>query len=205
MEKELQNPTAKDFNLSKVKLLPNGGIQANYQVSQSINGEPSIVDRNETCTRDVHPDLMGLFDDLRNIVGRVFNITSFLTFLESDDMKLPESKKAMARSFADELLRKIDVRGVSWSGTDDNVGVVITAVFETPNGLKTCINTPRIKLAQISFGFEEELESIANAIKTEVYEYLFKGKQAQLSLFGEPEQEPESEPETDEFDNLGEM
>lgn len=205
MEKELQNPTVKDFNLSKVKLLPNGGIQANYQVSQSINGEPSIVDRDETCTRDVHPDLMGLFDDLRNIVGRVFNITSFLTLLESDDMKLPESKKAMARSFADELLRKIDVRGVSWSGTDDNVGVVITAVFETPNGLKTCINTPRIKLAQISFGFEEELESIANAIKTEVYEYLFKGKQAQLSLFGEPEQEPESEPATDGFDNLGEM
>jgi len=205
MEKEMQLPTQKDFNLSKVKLSPNGGLIADYQVTEITNGETSITDYHASVTRDLHPDLMGLFDDLRNIVGRVFNITSFLTLLESDDMKLPESKKAMARSFADELLRKIDVRGVSWSGTDDNVGVVITAVFETPNGLKTCINTPRIKLAQISFGFEEELESIANAIKTEVYEYLFKGKQAQLSLFGEPEQEPEPEPETDEFDNLGEM
>lgn len=186
MEEKLQTiPTEKDFNLSKVKLLPKGGIQAEYQITQVVNGENSVIDRNETCTRDIHPDLRGLFEDLRNIVGRVFNITSFLTFLESDEINLPESKRAAARLFADELLQKIDVRGVSWSGNGDNAGVVITAVFETPNGLKTCINTPRIKMATISFGFEEELEQIADSIKTEVYAYLFKGKQAQLSLFGE--------------------
>ena len=187
MEKELQTiPTEKDFNLSKVKLLPKGGIQAEYQVTQIVNNENSVIDRNETCSRDVHPDLLGLFTDLRTIVARVFNITSFLTLLESDEMKLPEAKKMMAREFADELLQKIEVRGVAWSGNGDNTGVVITSVFETPNGLKTCINTPRIKMATISFGFEEELETIVESIKKEVYAYLFKGKQAQLSLFGEP-------------------
>lgn len=202
MEKTLQTiPTEKDFNLSKVKLLPKGGIQAEYQVTQTVDGENSLIDRNETCTRDVHPDLLGLFSDLRNIVGRVFNITSFLTLLESDEMKLPETKKALARSFADELLDKIDVRGISWSGTGDNVGVVITAVFETPNGLKTCINTPRIKMAQISFGFEEELETIVETVKKEVYAYLFKGKQAQLSLFGAPENAPENDPDNDPEEN----
>lgn len=189
MEKELQTiPTEKDFNLSKVKLLPKGGIQATYQVTQTIDGSPSVIDRDETCTRDVHPDLLALFEDLRPIVGRVFNITSFLTLLESDQMGLTEVEKALARKFASELLDKIEVRGVSWSGTGEGVGVVITAIFETPNGLKTCINTPRIKLAQISFGFEEELETIVESIKTEVYAYLFKGKQAQLSLFGETEE-----------------
>ena len=188
MEKELQTiPTEKDFNLSKVKLLPKGGIQAEYQVTQTVDGENSLIDRNETCTRDVHPDLLGLFDDLRNIVGRVFNITSFLTLFDTDEMKLTDAKKMIARKFADELLGKIEVRGISWSGTDDNVGVIITSVFETPNGLKTCINTPRIKMAQISFGFEEELEKIVEEVKKEVYAYLFKGKQAQLSLFGGPD------------------
>ena len=197
MEKTLQTiPTEKDFNLSKVKLLPKGGIQAEYQVTQTIDGDASLIDRNETCTRDVHPDLAAMFEDLRTIVGRVFNITSFLTLLESDEMKLPESKRMLARSFADELLSKIEVRGVSWSGTGDNVGVVITAVFETPNGLKTCINTPRIKMAQISFGFEEELETIVESIKIEVYAYLFKGKQAQLSLFG---QDGEQAPANDDM------
>jgi hypothetical protein len=186
MEKELQTiPTEKDFNLSKVKLLPKGGIQAEYQVTQIVDGETSLIDRNETCTRDVHPDLLAMFADLRTIVARVFNITSFLTLLESDEMKLPESKKMLARNFADELLSKIEVRGVAWSGTGDNTGVVITSVFETPNGLKTCINTPRIKMATISFGFEEELETIVESIKKEVYAYLFKGKQAQMSLFGD--------------------
>ena len=162
-------PTEKNYNLSKVKLNPNGGLQADYHANVS---------------RDIHPDLRGLFEDLRPIVARVFNITSFLTLLESDEMKLTESKKMAARQFANELVEKIDVRGVSWSGSDDNVGVVITAVFETPNGLKTCINTPRIKTAQISFGFEEEMEKITDAVKAEVYQFLFNGKQAQLSLFG---------------------
>ena len=202
MEKTLQTiPTEKDFNLSKVKLLPKGGIQAEYQVTQTVDGENSLIDRNETCTRDVHPDLLGLFADLRNIVGRVFNITSFLTLLESDEMKLPETKKALARSFADELLEKIEVRGLSWSGTGDKSGVVITAVYETANGLKTCINTPRIVLATISFGFEEELETIVETVKKEVYAYLFKGKQAQLSLFGAPEKPADDEPENDPDEN----
>lgn len=178
-------PTEKNYNLSKVKLNPNGGLQADYQVTETVGGEPFVTDYHANVSRDIHPDLRGLFEDLRPIVARVFNITSFLTFLDSDEMKLSESKKMMARAFADELIEKIDVRGVSWSGTDDNTGVVITAVFETPNGLKTCINTPRIKMATISFGFEEELEKIVEAIKTEVYQFLFNGKQAHLSLFGD--------------------
>ena len=207
MEEKLQSiPTEKDFNLSKVKLLPKGGIQAEYQVTQVVGGEPSVLDRNETCSRDVHPDMTKMFKDLRIIVARVFNITSFLTLLESDEMKLPESKKMIARNYADELISKIEVRGVSWSGSDENTGVIITAVFETPNGLKTCINTPRIKMAQISFGFEEELETICETIKTEVYAYLFKGKQAQLSLFGEEqEQEPAADGGDDGVTDLPEM
>lgn len=194
-------PTEKNYNLSKVKLNPNGGLQADYQVTETVGGEPSVTDYHASVSRDIHPDLRGLFEDLRPIVARVFNITSFLTFLDSDEMKLPESKKMLARAFADELIAKIDVRGVSWSGTDDNVGVVITAVFETPNGLKTCINTPRIKMATISFGFEEELEKIVDAIKTEVYQFLFNGKQAQLSLFGE--QAPAGESGTAANDGTG--
>lgn len=190
-----QTPTEKDFNLSKVKLLPKGGIKVNYQITQVVDGESSLIDRDETCTRDIYPDLAGLFEDLRVIVARAFNITSFLTLLESNEMQLTDASKKVARDFADELIAKIDVRGVSWSGTDESVGVVVTAVFETPNGLKTCINTPRIKLAQISFGFEEELEQICELIKSEVYAYLFNGKQAQLSLFGDlPEENPKENP-----------
>lgn len=188
MSKENENvqvPEEKDFNLSKVKIEKNGGLKVSYQITQVINNEPSIIDREETRNSDPHPDLKGLFKDLRSIVGRVFNVTSFLTLVESKEFGASKAQKDMARDLSNEILDKIDVRGVAWSGTDDNIGVIVTAVFETPNGLKTCINTPRIKLSQISFGFEEELEKICQSIKSEVYEFLFKGKQAQLSLFGE--------------------
>ena len=192
MEKETIAP--KDFNLSKVKLLPTGGVNVEYQLTRVIENEASVLERKETCSRDVHPDLRALFDDLRSIVARVVGMTSFLTLLETDEFKkVPESVKNVAREYAIGLLDRIDVRGVAWSGTEDNEGVVVTAVLETPNGLKTCVNTPRIKLAQISFGFEEELETIVDRIKEEVFAYLYKGKQAQLSLFGE------SEEDTDQF------
>ena len=184
MEKELStNLTEKDFNLSKVKLLPGGGIQVEYQVTCIMGDEPSVIERNETHTRDAHPDLLKLFEGLRGIVAVVFNITSFLAFLKSDEMKLSEPEKELAKKYAEELISMIDVRGVEWS--NDRRSIVITATIEAPNGQKACVKTPRIGLVTLSFGFEGKLDYIVESIKSEVYAYLFKGKQAQLSLFGE--------------------
>lgn len=180
----MAKPTENNFSLEKVKLINNGGICAHYDVTEVVGGTSYtnhyVVDNG----MDVHPDLANLFDDLRPIVARVFNINSFLSFVEDKENKIPAKIQEQARAFAGELLDCIEVRGVSFSGKDDNVGVVITAVYTTANGLKTCINTPRIKMATISFGFEEELEAIVGKIEREVYAYLFDGKQAQLSLFG---------------------
>lgn len=178
-------PSEKNFHLSKVKLDPKQGLVVNYQITTNEGSEPCVIDRTEVSSREVHPDLKGLFDDLRSVVGRVLGISSFLSLIESDGFGLRKAKQEEAREFAEELLQKIEVRGVAWSGTGEGEGVVITSVFETPNGQKTCINTPRLKLSQISYGFEEELEAIVEQIGHEVYAYLFEGKQAQLSLFGQ--------------------
>ena len=88
------------------------------------------------------------------------------------------------RNFADEMLKNIEVRGVSYSGQDDNVGVVLTGLFTVSNNQKTAINSPRLKFNTETFGFEEELEEIVADIENEVYAFLFKGKKAQLELFG---------------------
>ena len=199
----MAKPNPKDFQLEKVKLVNNGGICAHYDVTEVVGGisytNHYVVDNG----MDVHPDLARLFVDLRPIVARVFNINSFLSFIEDSANKIPAKIQEQARGFAGELLNNIEVRGVSFSGKDDNVGVVITAVYTTANGLKTCINTPRIKMATISFGFEEELEEIVGKIEREVYAYLFDGKQAQLSLFGaDGNANPEAnanDPEPDDF------
>lgn len=52
-----------------------------------------------------------------------------------------------------------------------------------------------------TFGFEEELEEIICDIENEVYAFLFKGKKAQLELFGadgEPAPGMVAEPEKED-------
>lgn len=192
---EKTTPTAKDFNLSKVKLLPTGGVSVEYSVTQVVENEASVLERKETCTRDVHPDLRELFVALRAIVAEAVGLTAFVGLLLRDEFKdMPGEQKEAIADFAHEMLERIDVRGISWSGADGNVGVIVSSVLETGGGLKTAVNTPRIKLASLTFGFEERLEALTDAVKREVYAYLYEGKQAQLSLFGDQPEGGESDP-----------
>lgn len=178
-----------NFKLAKVKLNPGGGLKASYSILTSEGVEPSGIERDESRSNAVHPDLLNLFDKCRRIIGDIFGVTAFLPMLEQ--IEVPGEKVSVAKSWAEERLEKIDVRGISWSGADTRAAVVLTAVYETPNGQKTAINTPRILLGGESFGFEEDLKDITDAIRNEVYRYLFEGKQAQMSLFGDESEKSE--------------
>lgn len=177
-------PTKKAFALSKVKTLKDGGLDVHYEVTETVGNESYTNKYHVESAKDIHPDLKRCFDSMRPIMGRIFNVTSFLSCMDSPEMKLTAKQKEFARQFADEMLENIEVRGVSYSGDSDNLGVVLTGLFTVSNNQKTCINSPRIKFNTESFGFEEELEDIVGKIECEVYEFLFNGKRAQLSLFG---------------------
>lgn len=191
-------PTEKAFALSKVKTQKDGGLDVHYEVTETVGNESYINKYHVESAKDIHPDLRECFDQLRPIMGRIFNITSFLSMVETDDFKANKKQQEAARNFADEMLKNIEVRGVSFSGQDDNVGVVLTGLFTVSNNQKTAINSPRLKFNNSTFGFEEELEEIAANIEREVYLFLFKGKKAQLELFGmDGEPYPDPEPEKD--------
>lgn len=176
-------PSEKAFALSKVKMLKDGGLDVHYEVTETIGNENYTNKYHVESAKDIHPDLRECFDRLRPIMGRIFNITSFLSMIEAN-FKATKVQQEMARNFANEMLQNIDVRGVSYSGQDDNVGVVLSGVFTVSNNQKVAINSPRLKFNTITFGFEEELEDITATIEIEVYAFLFKGKKAQLELFG---------------------
>lgn len=191
-------PTKEKFSLSKVKLLKDGGLDVHYEVTEVVGNESYTNKYHVESAKDIHPDLRDCFDRLRPIMGRIFNITSFLSMVETSDFKATKKQSELSRDFADEMLKNIEVRGVSFSGQDDNVGVVLTGVFTVSNNQKTAINSPRLKFNTETFGFEEELEEIAADIENEVYAFLFKGKKAQLELFGadgEPAPDLVAEPE----------
>lgn len=177
-------PTKEKFSLSKVKLLKGGGLDVHYEVTEVVGNESYTNKYHVLSAKDIHPDFRHLFNDLRPIMGRIFNITSFLSMVETSDFKATKKQSELSRDFADEMLKNIEVRGVSFSGQDDNVGVVLTGLFTVSNNQKTAINSPRLKFNTETFGFEEELEEIAADIETEVYAFLFKGKKAELELFG---------------------
>lgn len=177
-------PAKEKFSLSKVKLLKDGGLDIHYEVTETIDNESYTNKYHVESAKDIHPDLHNCFDRLRPIMGRIFNIRSFLSLMDTPDMKANQKQKDAARNFADEMLKNIEVRGVSLSGQDDNVGVILTGLFTVSNNQKTAINSPRLNFNIETFGFEEELEEIVTDIENEVYAFLFKGKKAQLELFG---------------------
>lgn len=194
-------PSEKAFTLSKVKTLKDGGLDVHYEVTETIGNESYTNKYHVESAKDIHPDLRDCFDRLRPIMGRIFNITSFLSMVETSDFKATKKQSELSRDFADEMLKNIEVRGVSFSGQDDNVGVVLTGLFTVSNNQKMAINSPRLKFNTETFGFEEELEAIVADIENEVYAFLFKGKKAQLELFGadgEPASGMVAEPEKEE-------
>lgn len=177
-------PTEKTFALSKVKTLKDGGLDVHYEVTETVGNESYTNKYHVESAKDIHPDLRDCFDRLRPIMGRIFNITSFLSMVETSDFKATQKQSELSRDFADEMLKNIEVRGVALSGQGDNVGCVLTGLFTVSNNQKTAINSPRMKFNTETFGFEEELEEIICDIENEVYAFLFKGKKAQLELFG---------------------
>ena len=194
-------PSEKAFALSKVKLIKDGGLDVHYEVTETVGNESYTNKYHVESAKDIHPDLRDCFDRLRPIMGRIFNITSFLSMVETSDFKATKKQSELSRDFADEMLKNIEVRGVSFSGQDDNVGVVLTGLFTVSNNQKTAINSPRLKFNIETFGFEEELEEIVADIENEVYAFLFKGKKAQLELFGadgEPAPGMVAEPEKED-------
>lgn len=177
------------FNLTKVKLLPSGGVSAEYTITEEVAGEVVTTDYAVTRASTPHPDLLKSLADLRAIVAHVFRFDTFTKILEDNSELVKASILQETADAFGEILDGITIRGIAWSGTGNKKGIVITALFDVGNGVKTAINTPRIRLDGESYGFEEVLGQYLGYITNEVFEYLFNGKQAQLSLFGETGEE----------------
>lgn len=204
-EKVMLIPSKDKFSLSKVKTLKDGGLDVHYEVTEVVGNESYTNKYHVESSKDIHPDLRKLFERLCPIMGRIFNITSFQSMISTPDFKATKKQNDIAKIFAEECLKNIEVRGVSLSGQDDNIGVVLTGLFTVSNNQKTAINSPRLKYNTETFGFEEELEDIVCSIEEEVYKFLFEGKKAQMELFGaDGEPAPGLNAEmVDEFPDMG--
>ena len=88
-------PTKEKFSLSKVKLLKDGGLDVHYEVTEVVGNESYTNKYHVLSAKDIHPDLRHLFNDLRPIMGRVFNITSFKTMMQRRSLKQQRNKQIL--------------------------------------------------------------------------------------------------------------
>lgn len=185
----MKTPCEKAFYLSKVKTISEGGLDVHFEVEEACGAEVYRENYHVSSTKEIHPDLKRKLDELKPVVARVYHLSFFRSLMDTPEFKATKNQKELANNAFDEIIKKIDVTGISLSGKDDNQGVIITSTFKADSNQKMAIITHRIRFKDTSYGFEEDVEDIVDDLEREVYAFLFKNKKAQLELFnddGEP-------------------
>ena len=181
----MKTPNESAFYLSKVKIINGGGLDVNFEVEEKCGEEIYRETYHLASSKDIHPDLQKLFDDLKPYIAQVFYLNMFETTVKDEKFKATKAQIEASKKLTEAILANVKVIGVSLSGKDNNVGVVLTGMIQSPNNMKMAINTHRMKFSDILYGFEEEMEQIVGKIEREVYLFLFKNKKAQLEIFDE--------------------
>lgn len=198
----MQTPSVKAFKLSKVKLIKDGGIACDYEVEEVVGSEVYNNKYHTESAKLEHPDMRNCFEELKPIIARIYHLTFFKSLMETPEFDATKMQKDLAIVAFAEVMEKVDVTGISLSGEDENVGVVITGTFTADSNQKMAINTHRIRIEDDRYGFEQEMEEVIAKIEKEVYAYLFEDKQAQLQLFNANGEASAATKEADMFQDL---
>jgi hypothetical protein len=195
MDEFMTKPNRNAVELSSAKRSNDGVIKTVFSVSRKEGGDTFVDKQTNESAQFPHPDLMEAFDDLKPILHHSWGKNDIITILDNMPADTKESVKKI-RSFVNEGikedLQKITITGIHVSGLDANKGCIITGTYESKNGVKVAMNSPRIKFTDTSMGrFSEDIEKVHDAIEEECYEYVFNGKKAQLSIDFDGEGSPE--------------
>ena len=144
------------FTLKKVKYIEPGNVQSSIMM-EDIRGDEIYLNKIQIKSSKLpHPDMTSLLTQIIPMAKRVF--------MYGED-------------------QSVQVTGLSITGFEETKAVVITALVMAPAGVLMAINTHKIELSSDIYAFEEELSNITDKLEKEVFEYLFKGKKAQMELF----------------------
>lgn len=182
-----------EFKLRKLKV--NGGVvEVDYVHSYNFQGVTQDIEIHERRIRQPHPDLNKSLQMLNVYVARTTHLDALDVvrgFLEKEGKK--ETKVFVAQMIKNqsEILDSIDVRSITIKGENDKVAVVISSVLSC-RGNATALNTPRIPLSRATYGVEEAIAESIDEITTEVFAYLFEGKEAQLQMPFDQQNEDET-------------
>lgn len=165
------------MDIQKVSFLDNGGLEVTFDKTTVLEENNREFDSSNkvTINEPRHPDLTKAIDKLKPTLALAYGLTGgILKYKEKiGDKEYEKTRK--------EILKKIEVIGISIAGKDQLRGVVISGKIESFNKAKIAMNTPRIVYSSEQIGIEQGVENDVNDILAEVEEYL-GGKFHQASM-----------------------
>ena len=170
-------PDEEGFELKKVSITKDGGLDVQYVVEEDDGAEVYKVRNHVVSAKCIHDDLRELMQSLVTVVARVFG------YFDPTAEELYEKGETELGAYIDIFKaqrERIRVCGLSVAGKGENVGAVVAATMDVA-GLQ-CVNlvTPRIKYLGGLYDIEADLEVLAGKIQHEVYLYLFNDKIAEM-------------------------
>lgn len=176
-------PTKEQFSLNKIKLVKDGGLDIVYTVRVTCGSENYYENYHFVSPRICHPDLLSKVESLKPMMLRVLHLSFFRSLMETPDFKATKKQKELAESAYKEVADRLTISGFALSGKDKTRGVIITSLFKADTKQTMAINSHRIRFYVTTYGFEEDIEAIVDALHDEVHAYIWEGKSAQLELF----------------------
>lgn len=156
----------------------------------------------------VHPDMHEKLDQLKLIMADCAGLLEGWNFAREHLKKDPDALK-LAMEGHKEAVARCKPNGFIFQGEGETRGVQITGSIMSPKKGSMGLSIPKVTFGKTVFGIEDDLEQICEEIKSEVYQYLFQQKKAQLDIEteadkakqagmfddeNEDEQEPEKKP-----------
>jgi hypothetical protein len=165
----MKQPKLGEFSLKRVKKIKGGGLEVQWTTTEDTG---SIIFLDDHSVKRTHEPTVDLH------------------------LKINEFKEALCKVWkyeSDEEKETVAVNGISISGKDGKMGVVISGVMRTATEKNIAMNTDRIVLKNNFYGFEEDMVTTIEQLTEEVYEYLYMNKYDKpVDLFSEQQEEPKT-------------
>lgn len=172
-----------NFELKRVKFIPNG-LEVDYNDCMNVDGETVKTFHKVKNPECPHPDLPNAAGKLRGYIVRLMGLMNFvnITYL-SDLSKQDKELDKQFKDFFEIQATRIIIREIV---RDEEKNTVIIKYEFTGIDLSLFkMQTPKINLEDEILKFEIDMNTDLEGMKHEIFDYLFKGKRAQLSMFGE--------------------
>ena len=175
-----------NFELKRVKFIPNG-LEVDYNDCMNVDGETVKTFHRVKNPEYPHPDLPKVAGKLRGYIVRLMGLMDFenITYL-SDLSKQDKELGKQFQDFFEIQSTRVMIREIVRD--EEKNTVIIKYEFTGVDFSLFKMQTPKINLEGEILKFKIEMDSDLEYMKHEIFDYLFKGKRAQLSMFGEIEE-----------------